>query len=161
MAKRRTSWEDTIFDADAIAEGSAGVNFALDGTLSQADSQGLTLTRCIGDLTFLSGTTAGANGQQRLSLGIGMASREAFTAGVLPDPESETEEPARGWVYRTVLGVTQSVQAQPMVRLQFDIRAQRRLDSGRLWVRVVNLDVGGTGFNILVCGIVRSLFLLP
>ena len=131
--RRGTTWLDTTLNT-VISEGAAGLLTALDGTLSVADSQGLTLTRMIGDLSFHSNTLAGgAWGVQRVAIGMGMCSREAFTAGVTPDPDSAVEETARGWVYRTILAVAQNGAGAPVVeRIQFDIHAQRRLDSGRV-----------------------------
>ena len=162
MVARRTTWHDVGLKATTVSEGATGVNIALDGTLSVADVQGLTLTRTLGNLYFMSMTVAGAWGIQALSFGIGISSREAFTAGVLPDPEGDTEEPLNGWVIRNVVAVAQNgIGGAVIQRVHFDIRAQRRLDSGRLYLRMVNTDVRGTGFTVGVVGQIRTLFKLP
>ena len=160
MAKRRTTWEDTIIVLNVEVD-AAGDRSALDGGLSQADAQGLTLTRCIGDLSIYSNTVAGAWGVQDVAIGIGMSSREAFTAETLPSPNSLNEEPARGWVYKNIVAASQNgVGGQIVTRVLFDIRAKRRLDSGRMFIKIVNVDIIGTAFDVRVRGLVRSLFLL-
>ncbi len=160
--RRRTQWIDTNQNSN-VSEGSVGVVNDLDGTLSVADSQGLTLTRMIVDLSTASATIGGAWGIQRLAIGMGMASREAFTAAALPSPESPSEEPARGWVYRTNVLVGQNGDGGAILgpRIMVDIRAQRRLDSGRFFIKMINTDVLGTGFDVRVTGMIRCLFLLP
>jgi len=160
--RRRTQWIDTNVNVN-VSEGAAGVPADLDGNLSVADSQGLTLTRMIIDLSTSSATVAGAWGIQRLAIGMGMASREAFTASVLPSPESPTEEPARGWVWRTNVLVGQNGTGGAVLgpRIMADVRAQRRLDSGRFFIKLNNTDILGTGFDVRVVGMIRSLFLLP
>ena len=160
--RRRSAWTDSQMNTE-VAEGSAGLTTDLDGTLSVADSQGLTLTRLLIDLSFYSRVIAGAHGIQRVALGIGMCSREAFTAGVVPDPESDVEFPARGWIYRTIFAVAQNGIGAPVIQRQLtlDLRAQRRLDNGRMFLRMVNTDISGTGFDVSMTGIVRALFLLP
>ena len=103
--RRRITWESTIVNQLVEAD-LAGERIALDGVLSQSDAQGLTLTRTIGMLSMVSNTVAGAWGVQCVAFGIGMSSREAFTAEALPSPNSNDEEPARGWIYQNVHPVT-------------------------------------------------------
>ena len=147
----------------SVAISSAGQSLlALDGTLSQADAQGLTLTRLIGTLSMGSSTVAGAWGTGRLAVGVGIASREAFTAGIVPDPRSETEEPPRGWVYKTIEGIAQNGISTPVLtHVRFDIRSQRKLDSGRLYLALDYDSELGTTFVARVFGLVRALYLLP
>jgi len=159
--RRKTMWKFTGVQR-GIEVGTAGERIALDGSLSVADSQGLTLTRLIADLSFMSNTVAGAWGVQRFAMGVGMASREAYTAESLPSPNSDVEEPARGWIYQNIIAVSQNgVGGVVTTRVLFDLRAQRRLDSGRMFFKFVNSDLFGTSASIHVVGMVRALFLLP
>ncbi len=159
--RRRTSWEDSVL-ANTIVVGTQTL-LSIDGTPSVDTGQGRTLTRVIGDLVFVSTTVAGAWGVNRMGIGIGGCSREAFTAGVVPDPLSETEEPPRGWIYRHVAVMSQNGIGTPVVsgRVQFDIRAQRRLDSGRHFLAFDNEAQFGTTASYRVIGLVRALYLLP
>ena len=158
---RRTTWEDTAF-AVGIATGAQQLT-ALDGVLSQADAQGLTLTRMIIDLSCFSSTVAGAWGVQRLALGVGIASREALAASAVPDPNTDTEEPPRGWVWKTTVAIAQNGIGTPVVtaRIMVDNRAKRRLDSGRLYIALNNDAELGTTFAVRIIGNIRALFLLP
>ena len=159
--RRRTTWQDTFLQNNTVSGAQSLI--ALDGVLSVADSQGLTLTRLIGDISCSSNTVAGAFGVERFSFGVGMASREAFAAGIVPDPNSNVEEPPRGWVYKNTVAVSQNGIGTNVVtaRVIFDIRAQRKLDSGRLFLAVNVDNVTGTSFTGNVTGLIRALFLLP
>jgi len=160
--RRRTKWEDTHI-ATTIAAGATSLGVAIDGTPSGDDAQGLTLTRMLGELSFMSTTVAGAWGVQVLTMGVGGSSRVAFTADSLPTPNSNVEQPPRGWVWKTSVAVAQNGAGAPVVmeRVHFDIRAQRKLDGGRLWIVFVNVNLQGTSASVLVSGLIRVLFLLP
>ncbi len=160
MVRRKTTWLDTVLSFQ-VSNGSQVVR-AIDGTPSVGDAQGRTLTRLIGKLAFHSTTVAGAWGVQNMFMGAGAASREAFTAGALPDPGSPTEEPTLGWIYRGHVAVAQNGSGAPVVFVvEFDLRAQRKLDSGRHWMSFENTDIDGTSFTMAVNGFVRALYLLP
>jgi len=158
--RRRTMWEDTLFN-EALGTG-LQLRKAIDGTNSVADSQGMTLTRLIVDLTFLSRTVSGGWGVANVDIGMGLTSREAFTAGVLADPQAETEEPSRGWIYRNRILVSQNGTGTDVIqRITVDLRTQRRLDEGRIFIVVDHLVILGTAFTLHIGGITRALFKLP
>jgi len=158
--RRRTMWEDTLF-AQNVTNGTQEL-CAIDGTNSVADSQGMTLTRLILDLSFASRTVSGSWGVANVDIGVGLTSREAFSAGVVADPSSETEEPSRGWIYRNRVLVSQNGTGTPVtMRVIADIRAQRRLDEGRIYIVVDHTVILGTVFALQFAGISRALFKLP
>ena len=41
------------------------------------------------------------DGVMAIDVGIGVVSTEAFTAGVVPDPQTSSDYPTLGWLYRT------------------------------------------------------------
>ena len=156
---RRTKWEDTLVQ-QSIANGGSAMQ-TLMGNVTPNESEGETLTRCIGELSLFA-VAAGAFGVQRIDLGIGIASQEAFAAGVVSDPTTADEEPSRGWVYRQRCVVAQNgAGMNPIYRCTFDIRAQRKIDGAELFITFDNRDETGTTFLVAVSGLVRCLFLLP
>ena len=157
---RRTRWIDTL-----VAESTTNLGQDIESLLagmSTDSTRGLTVTRVIGDLWLSSGTVAGAWGTQQVSIGIGVVSQEAFVANAIPDPNNNADYPVRGWIYRTCCGVAQNgTGTQVLYRCVFDIRSQRKLDSGELLL-VINNDAGlGTSFTVQTFGSVRVLALLP
>ena len=123
--------------------------------------EGVTLTRAIGSLSFFSGTVAGAWGKQILDIGIGIASREAVTAGVVPDPNVAADRPPRGWLYRARRVVEQNGAGAPIVLwVPFDIRAQRRMDEADLFLAINSTGSTGTAFTTEAAVLIRFLLLL-
>ena len=157
---RRTAWEDTIIDRDVANAGQASQQVM--STVTADEMRGSTLTRLIGELGLYSNTVAGAYGVQAATIGIATLDEDAFVAGAVPDPSSETDEPPRGWVYWTQCLVSQNgVGTTIAIRCMFDLHSQRRMDGSVLVVVVDSISVIGTSFSIGVNGIVRTLLLLP
>jgi len=118
----------------------------------------------IGRISYVSTTVAGAWGQAAISLGMGMCSREAFATvpPTVPDPNNEVEQPPRGWIYRDRVTVGQTaVGGESIYTIEFDIRAQRRLDEARIYIVHNNDPLQGTTFGVRANGIIRCLFKLP
>jgi len=121
-----------------------------------------TLIRTILRLELFSETVAGAWGTQRVDIGIGITSQEAFAAGVVPDPNTDGDQPSRGWIYRTRVVPSQNSAGAPVVlTLAADIRAARKLDDGECYLVVNNSTTTGTSFTVRQSGIIRQLWLLP
>ena len=156
---RRTAWVDTIVDENAATAGQA--TKSLLGILGQVDTRGTTLIRTIVSLGLWSNTTAGAWGVQRCDIGIGITSQEAFSAGAFPDPKAATDEPPRGWVYRTSKLVTQNgVGTQIVFEVMADIRGARKIENGELFLIMDNTAESGTTFTVNLQGLVRILYKL-
>jgi len=85
------------------------------------------LLRMIGRSTmFAVGTDVTA--LQMMFLGVTVATRDAFDAGVLPDPSSDFQQ---SWFYWSKLAVPGNVGlGGPVAQVDFDIRTQRVLRSG-------------------------------
>ena len=157
---RPTDWQDTILNLPATSGNSNSL--ALDGVLTAVDLRGTTLIRTIIRLNVQSATVAGAWGTQRLDLGIGIVSREAFTAGALPDPATAGDKPPRGWIWRDSIVVSQNgAQGNPVaVRIEADIRGARKVENGRLFLIGDNTPILGTTFSTQLTGLVRILMKL-
>ena len=157
---RRTGWEDTTISLGA-AEGAQGSQQLM--TSFEADERmGMTISRWIAELGIYSNSIAGAYGVARVSIGITMLDADAAAAGAFPDPNASTDEPPRGWVWRTHCLASQNGVGTPIVvRCLFDIRSMRKFDSAVAYIIVNNESLVGTSFTISVAGILRCLILLP
>ncbi len=160
--RRKTDWFDTIFSQD-MANGSQNIQ----RLTPTGFSPGHTLTRMLISFSFVPNPLGVATGIQRLDFGIGIASEDAFVAGAVPDANAPLEFPPRGWVLRDEVIVNSRLDgangqdSTPVIRLTYDIRAQRMLDNGVLYVATNNVAGGGTAFTVAHFGFVRILMLLP
>ena len=157
---RRTTWEDEILNTSAVAGGATAPQLV--SSLDADEAKGMTVTRVIGDLGFYSQTIAGAFGVMRVSFGIAVIDRDAAAAGAFPDPDSQADEPAAGWLYRGSRLVSQNgVGTAIVTNDRFDIRSQRRMGNGQLFYILQNITILGTSFTVNVGGLVRVLMLIP
>ena len=159
---RKTQWVDTFLNELLVPGANAAVSLLSD--LVGNDTMGMTLTRTIISITIAPTAWSGTLGTARCDMGIGLATQEAFLAGVLPDPAVATEEPILGWAWREKLvQVTPgSVSAgiQP-ARTQADVKSRRKIDDGELYIAMDNITVNGAGHDMLFVGLIRTLYLLP
>ena len=162
---RTPYWIDTLV---AVQLADAGkTNPDLTGPFDAQQRRGMTVTRMLVHLAFLTTTEGGVEGIAAIDCGIGVASREAHAAASLPDPETEEDRPARGWLWRDRYVVRETIQGSNLVspgyftEVKADIRARRKMDDGVLWLALTNTGLAGTGFSVQIAGIVRVLVLLP
>ena len=153
---RQMDWIDTRVGLN-IVDGAQGVT-AIDGGSTQVVQRGTTIIRTIITLHVMSSTVAGAWGAHVVDLAIGITDREAFTAGVVPDPDSAVDKPARGWMWRTQMLVSQNGVSTPIVTtMHADVRGARKIDLGRAYL-VVNSNLSaGTAFAVDIRGLIRTL----
>ena len=134
------------------------MNISLITGLNPNDLRGCTVIRTLISLDLCSQTVAGAWGVQRCDMAIGIASQEAFAAGVLPDPVTNTDKPPRGWMWRSSRSVAQNGVGSPVLSsLQADIRGARKVENGEVFLIIDNSNVFGTAFNVQALGLVRLL----
>ncbi len=158
---RRLAWADRLFSTDILT----GAQLILDLLSTAPDLDTITATRLIGRMLFHPNTLTGTpnRGVATMDVGIGVVSEEAFLAGVVPDPLSEAEAPARGWLYRTRMAAVFSngnaIENENHLwpELMFDVRAMRKVDKGRLVFIVNNSLAVEAGVTVTVTGIVRTL----
>ena len=157
---RQMDWIDTRI-GQSTASGTQD-STDIDGGSTQLVQRGTTIIRTIVSLDLFSETVAGAWGVQTMDIAIGIADREAFTSGVLPDPNSDTDKPARGWMWRTQVTVAQNGAGAPVVySIRADIRGARKIDLGRAYIIMNNEARAGTSFSVGTRGIIRTLVKLP
>ena len=156
---RRTVWVDNLLN---IGAGTGAENrVSLLTGMAPADTRGTTIVRMVYDFNLMSQTTAGAWGIQLVDIGVGIASQEAFTAAVLPDPNAD-ERPVRGWMFRTRCVVSQNgVGTRILFPCIGDLRSSRKLDDGELYFTFHNAALFGSSFTVQIVGIWRVLLMLP
>jgi len=91
-------------------------------------------------------------------MAIGIASQEAFAAGVLSDPGSGAEEPPRGWIWRASYVASQNGIGTPVVTPVFaDIHGARKIENGEVYIIAENTAQVGTSSTMNFSGLVRLL----
>jgi len=113
---------------------------------------------------FLTDIVSVVDGTVEVDLGIGVASEEAFLAGVVPDPNVESETPARGWLWRDRLWISYGAVADRdrywAGEVRADLRAMRKVDRGILYMVSQVSTVSGTFDPVTMIGLVRSMILV-
>ena len=164
MTQRRPrDWADTIMNI-TLADG--GLFTPLDLLFDLPPAATKTVARLIGSLTILNDDVSEqVNGVTRVDMGIGVASLEAFTAGVVPDPSASQDYPTRGWLWvETAVVIQNNVTASrgfwqyPWVK--FDVGASRKVDKGVLYFTMNNNAAAGTSLTVRIVGRIRAVCLL-
>ena len=105
-------------------------------------------------------------GTQRIALGIGVASVEAFGVGGslgLPDPSQSAEIPPRGWLWSDVLdlymdeGTTDAQFRYFFPEVRADIRAMRKVDRGVCYIGMRSINLNGAAQTVNLTGRVGAL----
>ena len=157
---RRTRWIDALISID-VSSGGQNTQTLFPGITPDELRNG-TIVRTVTSLSLTSVSVAGAWGFQILDLGLGVISQEAIGAGIFPDPNDADDYPTRGWLYRERCGVSQNgTGASLLSYCVFDVRSQRKLDTGAYYMVVNNTPGVGTSFTTRVFGSVRTLVLMP
>ncbi len=159
-----TIWFDSLL-SEAVAPGTQDLRQL--GTGAQAVTerrlQRYTLTRTIIGLEIHPTVRDSGEGDQLVDIGIGLFSLEANTAAEVANPAVESEFPIQGWLWRARYRVYASaVDDQNIypVRIDLDIRAQRKLENGRMGLVTSNMNNQGTSTAISVTGIIRMLYIV-
>jgi len=159
-----TVWIDSLVDLQVGSGGANGLQTLMTGVTPEDTRLGQwTLLRTIIGVDVAHLIHDSGEGSQKVSIGIGVASQEAFAAASISDPEVATDHPTRGWVWRWQ-GITYGFAAdQPAIftrRIDLDIRARRKLDNGESFVTVNNVNDQGVAGTIGVIGLIRQLWLV-
>ncbi len=157
---RHTRWIDALIDV-SVGSGAQMTQTLFPG-IGPDDLRNSTIVRTITELGMFSTTVGGAQGVQAIDIGLGVISQEAISAGIFPDPNATGDFPVRGWLFRKRCLVGQGVGGEPQLfACEFDIRSQRKLDTGQYFAIINNTGLKGTTFTTRVTGMVRTLVLLP
>jgi len=161
--RRPRTWNDVRVN-QIVAAGGSSVPVDLGINLAARDVK--TVVRIILDLcVFPDDRNAAIDGVAQIECGIGVASLEAFTAQVVPNPRSQSEYPALGWLYvnsRCLIFNNSSgtIESWDFPQWHADIRANRKVDKGRLYFTWDNTTADAAGISVTMVGRIRSLFLL-
>ena len=160
--RRQRRWHRLAFAGTGLANASQGVLNLLQN-LPVTEAEGCTVVRVIHNMRYYPSMTLATEGAQLVSVGIGVVSEESFNAGVVPDPNSNVDEPPGGWMYRDVAMVGQGSSPDWNVPgvMSVDLRAMRKLGRAVL-MHVINNDaVEGTAFTVTQVGLIIVLCLQP
>ena len=133
--------------------------------MDKDERRGATITRVIGCLAFYADDSTEFVGSTFVDLAIGVASQEAFALGVtaISDPRDATAQPVGGWIYRCRQLITtgaSTINPSPLVRWQFDVKSQRKIDTGEPYIVWGDTVATGTGSPGTIVGSVRTLLRL-
>ena len=159
--KRRTAWDDEVVGVDVVSAGNSDQELL--ASVTDIDKRGCTIVRVLAHLWMTPAAGTVVNGTQRLWFGLQLVSEEARTAGVLPDPDQQTDYPILGWMYRDVFVVTSNSTQEFRVaptELRVDLRSQRKIDRAAIVMSIRNRAGSGTSFTVSVQGVVRTLYKL-
>jgi len=162
-SERPRAWADTRLAGNALV---AGADLILNLLIDAPTVDTLTSIRVVGEINahyIISNTITDSD--SIVDLGIGVASGQAFAVGqtALADPAGSTGYPPRGWVYCQSLYCGQAVTSSTGMFnenaiFKFDVRGQRKIDKGVLFLRMVNTNIN-VGGAMEVVGRVRVLCL--
>ena len=161
--KRVTAWDDQLVLGTTLFDGVTG-SFILVENSADSEKRGCTIVRILVGMQFVPAVPNAVNGLMVVTLGIGVTSDDAFSAGALPDPEVDADFPVQGWMYRDrfmVADVASGGNAGAILRVEKDLRAQRKIDRSSPFMSVRVDNIQGTAFSVIESGIVRVLYKLP
>jgi len=162
---RHRVWGDTIVSLALVDNVPQQIDLNSAGPVGDT----LTVVRLIGRLTaYPNDQQAQVTGAMKIDVVIGVASQTAFDLGITgtPNIQAVAEVPPRGWMYRSQM-ITMKDHATGTTNehthvdgLAFDVKAARKLDRGRIFIKVESATSnGGTTFDVRLAGVVRALFL--
>ena len=157
---RSFRWFDNVIGFD-VASGSQNLRSLMGGITLDAGRRS-TIARILFSGSWASQTVVGVWGTEVISWGIGISSQEVFAAGIVPDPETEAEFPETGWLMRDRFLISQSSGDSPVVHNRaYDLRAQRKVGTGELYLVSTQGPIDGTSFASTFHGMCRVLVRLP
>ena len=156
-------WVDTTI-ASTVTIGTQFLLSLMTGvSATQTRFDRMTLLRTIIGLDIARTVHDSGEGSERLAIGIGIASQEAFAAGSISDPDVPTDFPTRGWVWRGQYRIFGFAADQPAVdhrRIELDLRSQRKLENGEAFLVADLIAIEGANSTTQLVGIVRQLWLV-
>jgi len=158
--RRRRAWSDTRFAQSAVIGNQEKSNLLL----QVADSDVKTVSRILVDMVFHFTGTDENESENVVDLAIGVVSLEAFNLGTFPDADAVADYPQQGWLFVATLPLMQSYPSLGGVwridaHFKADIRGQRKVDRGVLYMTTNVLTLSGTPNNPRKVGRIRALCL--
>ncbi len=155
--RRRRQWTDRLID-ESTANAAFDEEFLINPGDTDDIGKGSTLVRMIGDMTVHPITIVNNSVDSMVfAMGIGLVSAEVVAGSI--NVALEGEIPMSGWLWRRRITVFQA--NMDSLRVEFDIRAQRKLMYGEPRLFLANNVGTGPTFEVVTTGLIRSLYLLP
>ena len=156
-------WIDTVLGETLTVNVQQVVSLMTNYDASQS-RRGWTLVRTIIGFDIARAVHDSGEGSHLVSSGIGIAFQEAFGVGqtAIPSPQTPTDFPVRGWIWRAQHRVWGFAADQPTIftaRIDKDIRAKRKLDNGEMYVTFMSTLEEGAAATIQVNGLIRQYWL--
>ena len=158
-----TLWVDTRVSDNVAISGQFITSLMTGVSATETRFTGMTLLRTIIGMSVGAFTHDSGEGSAGVDIGIGVTSQEAFAANQLPDPETETDFPTRGWIWRSAYRTFAFAADQPAVyehRIDLDLRSRRKLENGECYLIASNLTIEGVGHVVRLTGYIRQLWLM-
>jgi len=158
-----TVWIDTRLNDDIGNASFVNKSLMTGVSATQTRFDRMTLLRTILGFDVAYTVHDAGEGSQRVALGIGITTQEAFAAGVLPDPDNETDFPRLPWVWRAEYRIFGFAADQPAIytrRIDLDIRSQRKLENGEAFLVATNNPIEGVLSSVRLSGFIRQLWLV-
>ena len=165
-SRRSRAWADQLYSNLLTDGGELTITDLLTG-LDAVETK--TVVRLILAMTISIPALSENEGAQIIDVGVGVVSADAFAAGstALPNPQTESDVPTQGWLYRTrgivsqalPTGGTPTAMWRETMTVNVDIRSGRKVDRGILYMRVLNSPQEGTAQSVRLTGISRCLVL--
>ena len=156
-------WIDTVTDFSIASGAAANISLMTGVSSTQTRFDQMTLVRTIIGCELAYTVHDFGEGSQVVFLGIGMTSQEAFAAGSFSDPDVNTDFPVRGWVWRAGYRIFGFAADQPAVfirRIDLDLRSQRKLENGEMFLATKNNAHEGATGAVDITGMIRQLWLV-
>ena len=157
-SQRQLFWHDTNLNA-SVSSTKTVIQ------LDPGDEETITLVRIVGRISVVPPSlSATSDGVIAVDLGIGVAGASAITAGSVADPATDTQAPARGWLYANRIAVLRqnssgTVEDWMYPTVEFDLRAMRKVDRGAVFLVHDRALVSGTVWDPRLVGRIRCLFM--
>ena len=161
---RASDWIDTLVTFQLVDGGQT--NPFLDLNRTQQELRGCTIDRVIIHL-WGAPLEQEVEGITRVTFGIGLVSRESFTAGSFLDANANEDKPTGGWLWRDVMMVAETDQiltessSKVYSEIKADIRSGRKFGNGRCFLSAHNDLVSDLAVTVQVVGLIRLHCLLP
>ena len=121
--------------------------------VADPEKRGCTLVRMILGFDLLPAVPLVVSGVMRATVGIGLASDDAFAAAALPEVDDQTDYPQGGWLFRGSWTVRdEAAISVPFVRVDRDVRAMRKIDRSSVYIRIATSLVEGSAFSVIANG---------
>ena len=156
-------WIDTLLNNAVGSNSQAAIDLTVQFTSEETRLAQMTLMRTVLRFDISHTVHDSGEGSQRVAVGLGIESQEAFAAGVHPDPDTTGDFPTRGWIYRgvwRVWGFAADQAAVNVARVDLDLRSRRKLENGLSFIVVDNNAQEGVAGTIQLVGIIRQLWLV-